>query len=283
MVNVLITGSNGFIGNSLKASLEKQKISYFALNRTQGDIADTNTWKNLPQAEYVVHLAGQSYVPDSWTKASEFYQSNIVGTNNALEYAKRIGSRLIYISAYLYGKPISLPISEGHTIHPNNPYALSKHLAEQVCKFRAEFADQKITILRLFNVFGPNQRKEFLIPSIIYQIKQNKEIRVLDFNPKRDYIFIQDVISAIEKSMKPMGNLEIFNIGSGISYSVKEVIDYLQLIAGTSLPIYSELKIRKEEISDVIADISNAKKYLNWQPEWNFFQGLQETFRGEKL
>ncbi|TGM56522.1 NAD-dependent epimerase/dehydratase family protein [Leptospira adleri] len=279
MIDVLVTGASGFIGKALVEKLKNEKLQYFELDRRSGDIADPKTWIDLPKAKTVVHLAGNTFVPESWKNTYSFVNSNVMGTQNALDYAKSQEAQFVFISAYLYGKVNKLPISETDPVSPNNPYALSKFLAEQLCKFYADYKDMDVRILRLFNVFGPGQKDNFLIPSIINQVLEKKEIRVLDLKPKRDYVFLQDVVDAIVSAFKPLGGFHIFNIGSGQSYSVEEVIRIIQKAANISLPVISNFVERKEEISDVIADISKAKHLLDWYPKYTFESGVAEVLK----
>ncbi|EKR34268.1 NAD-dependent epimerase/dehydratase family protein [Leptospira interrogans] len=279
MIDVLVSGASGFIGKPLVEKFRNQSLSVCALDRRMGDVSDPLTWSELPETKSVVHLAGQTYVPDSWKDSRSFINSNVMGTQNALDYALKYDAQFVFISAYLYGKPEKIPISETHRIAPNNPYALSKYLAEQVCEFYSKFKNMNIKVLRLFNVYGSGQREDFLIPTILKQVKTKKEVRVLDLAPKRDFIYLEDVLNSISSALFPIAGFHTFNIGSGVSYSVQEVISIAQEIAHTNLPVLSEFKERKEEISNVVADISKAKEVLGWEPIWSFRNGLAEILK----
>lgn len=282
MSKVLLTGASGFIGRTLSTYLENLGHQVLKFTRENGDIANRNSWDKFEKADYVIHLASRNFVPDSWMHSSEFLESNVVGTSRALEYAKIHNAKTIYVSAYLYGKPIELPINENHPISPNNPYALSKYLAEEVCKFHANFFEQSVTILRLFNVYGPGQRSEFLVPTLVNQCLKGNLISVLDLKPKRDYVFIEDVLDVIQKAMIKSGGLQIYNIGSGLSYSVQEIIDIIQKICGSDLPVKSQDVVRPNEINNVVADISRAKEDLGWIPKRDIFEGLKNTITSIK-
>ncbi|MBW0434144.1 NAD(P)-dependent oxidoreductase [Leptospira yasudae] len=276
MIDVLVSGSSGFIGKALVKKLRDQGLDVFELNRTFGEVELPNTWSKLPKVQALVHLANRTFVPDSWKDTYSFINTNVLGTQNALDFALKNEAKFIYISAYLYGKPSVLPISESHPILPNNPYALSKSLAEQLCEFYSKFKGMNVSILRLFNVYGPGQKENFLIPSIIEQVKKKTNVAVLDLKPKRDYVYLDDVLDSIQLSLSSKDGLNIYNIGSGISYSVGEVITIIQEIAGTNLPVLSGFQERKEEILDVVADITKAKRDLNWSPKWSFQSGIEQ-------
>ncbi|MCZ8156428.1 MAG: NAD(P)-dependent oxidoreductase [Leptospira sp.] len=282
MHKVLVTGASGFIGKALCSFLEQSNYEVIKFTRKIGEITDEDTWKSLEKTDFVIHLAALNFVPESWKQSSEFLETNIVGTSRALEYAKRQQAKMIYVSAYLYGIPKELPITESHPILPNNPYALSKYLSEEVCKFHANFFNQSVTILRLFNVYGPGQRSEFLIPSLINQCLKSNVIKVLDLYPKRDYVFIDDVLDAIHRCMNQMNGLQIYNIGSSVSYSVEEMIEIIQKVCGTALKVNSENVIRQNEINDVVADISRARDSLGWEPKFGIEQGISKIVQAEK-
>jgi GDP-4-dehydro-6-deoxy-D-mannose reductase len=277
MNNILVTGAAGFIGSHLVNTLYKSSDNFFAASRSNGDISLNQTWKNFPDCNIVVHLAGKSFVPESWANFHSYAEANLLSTISALEYCRQRRAKLIYLSSYMYGNPSYLPISENMPVVVQNPYALTKRWAEDSCEFYSNNYDIPITIIRPFNVYGPGQSSNFLVPHLISQLKLGKEIRVKDLAPKRDYVYINDLISAIIKAVKIDLGYEIFNIGSGKSYSVKEIISIVQEIYGSSLPVFSEESERKSEIMDTIADISKANKLLNWSPCCDIYNGLQKT------
>src|SRR5262249_23823638 len=178
--------------------------------------------------DHVFHLAARSYVPDSWADPAGFLHTNVTGTARALDYCRANGAHLVFMSSYLYGTPKRLPIREDDPADPGNPYALSKFLAEQVCAFHAATLRVPVTVLRPFNIFGPGQRLEFLIPAIVEQVRRGGEIRVKDLAPRRDFVFVDDVVAALIGAIAKPGGYRVFNIGSGISHSVREVIDAVQ-------------------------------------------------------
>ena len=277
MINILVTGSTGFIGKHLIKELNKIDVNIFPTTRKDGDICLTETWNNYPDCELVIHLAAKSFIPDSWLDIYDYSKTNLLSTIAALEYCKKRNAKLIFISSYLYGNPLTLPISENTPLKIQNPYALTKKWAEESCEFYSLNYNIPITIIRPFNVYGPGQSSHFLIPHIINQLKYNKEIRVKDLEPMRDYIYITDLVNAIIKSININRKFEIFNIGSGISYSVSELILIIQKIYGSNLPILSDKISRNCEIINTVADISKANQILNWSPSYDIYSGLKET------
>lgn len=274
MTSVLVTGAAGFIGTHLVPLLRQSGDEVVEVDAQSGDVAEESTWSSFPSAEVVVHLAGKSFVPDSWLDPSEFIRCNLVGTIGALDYSRRRNARLVFVSSYLYGNPQDLPVPESTPTIATNPYALSKKLAEDACSFYSTHFGVQVAILRPFNVYGPGQPSEFLIPSIVRQIKQGGPIRVKDLEPKRDYVYIADVVRFIKTAFECKERFSVFNIGTGVSHSVGELIDIVQEEWHTRLAVVSEEKRRKDEILDTVADITQAKLRLGWSPEWTLRQGI---------
>jgi nucleoside-diphosphate-sugar epimerase len=282
MSTIIVTGAAGFVGTALVRSLRQAGHHVMPLDHGRGDIVTAEYWRLLPPADHLIHLAGRSYVPDSWKAPSEFIATNAAGTARVVEYCHTSMAHLVFVSAYIYGIPQRLPIAEDHPVAPNNPYALSKALAEQVCCFHAETDGLPVTIVRPFNIFGPGQNRAFLIPTIMNQIISSREIRVKDLSPCRDYLLIDDFIDGLERTLRAPDGLRMFNFGSGISYSVQEIIDMAQAVAGTSLPVVCDHNERVNEIPEVCADISRARNQLGWRPSISFAEGLRSVLAAER-
>jgi GDP-4-dehydro-6-deoxy-D-mannose reductase len=280
---VLVTGASGFIGKALVTRLISNGHEVIEFNHSNGDIADSSIIASLPMASHVVHLAGRHFVPDSWTEPAEFLRVNLLGTQNIIDYCLKHGSKLVYSSAYLYGIPKAIPIKEDHILTPNNPYALSKYFGENLIEFFSNYKDLSAITLRLFNVYGHGQKNEYLIPSILDQIAKDTDIQVNNLLPSRDYVYIEDVVDAIILAMNCDHKYEIFNIGSGISYSVKELIEISKTVTGSDAKIVSRELYRKNEIMDVVADCESAHEKLNWAPKYTLEQGLHDIWSKKKL
>jgi nucleoside-diphosphate-sugar epimerase len=275
---ILVTGANGFIGRALVARLKSHLFDVTAIGATEGDICDQNTLERLIQTDYlhVFHLAGKTYVPDSWVNPVAFYQTNVLGTVNVLEFCRRCGLSMTYISAYVYGHPDKLPIKECSSLRPSNPYALSKKIAEEVCEFYSLVHGLSVTTIRPFNVYGIGQNENFLIPSIIQQTLHASTIVVKDLVPKRDYVYLEDLLKALVATINSSKGYNVYNIGSGHSLSVQEVIDCVQDVAAVQKEIICESVERPNELMDVVADISKAANELQWYPKYSFRQGIEE-------
>jgi len=275
MTSVLITGASGFIGRSLIYELEKQDLSIIAPKSAHGRVEDEQFWSALPRADQVIHLAAKSVIPDSWKNPLSQLQVNVIGTAHAAQYCQRNNSRLIVLSSFIYDTKTDAPFVETDSLAPHNPYGLSKLLAEQLAMSFSDFWSIPLVTLRVANVFGPGQSSEFLIPSIINQVCNNKSIEIRDGTPRRDFLFIKDLVEVLVRLINQKTINGVFNVGSGTSHSVQRVVDIAQELAGTTLPVVCRNEVRENEILDSQVDISKLSNALLWQPQWSLKTGLQ--------
>ena len=276
MTKILVTGASGFIGRHFVQHARTNGSDVITADRASGDIETEATWRAFPKADVIVHLAGKSFVPDSWREPNEFLRSNFLGTIAAVNYCRQHQARLIFLSSYAYAVRTTLPIAESSPLHATNPYALTKQLSEEVCQFFAEHYGVDVTVLRPFNVYGADQGASFLIPSIIRAVESGEAIRVRDLEPKRDYVHVDDVVRAMFAATTGPAGYSVFNIGSGISHSVAEVIALIQTAWGTTLSVQSDGERRTNEIMDTVADIRAAEFALGWRPRISLADGLAQ-------
>lgn len=279
MKSVLVTGADGFLGQHIIRDLTGHGFNVLPKRRTDGDVTKRATWDKFPASDFLVHLAGLTFVPASWENPTEFVQSNSISTSHALDFCRKNKTKMIFLSTYLYSSKLSTPIKETDEIDPSNPYALSKFLGEQLCSFYAKQFGVEVIILRPFNVFGFGQNMRFLIPSIISQATKSDEISVLDIRPARDYVFIEDLLDAVHKSITSDLPFGIINVGTGVASTVEQLIFSLADVIGRKLSISSSNQERFGEINSTQADISQAKLLLGWQPKWSLSEGLREVWR----
>jgi nucleoside-diphosphate-sugar epimerase len=277
MARVLITGMTGSIGQELKKKLQDHGHAVVGEKSHFKRIQQEDYFDQIEQPEdidVVYHLAAKSFVPDSWNHPAEYTETNVLGTNRVLEFCRTFKAKIVLVSSYAYGIPQYLPIDEKHPVSAANPYALSKLMAEELCQFYGAHYQVPFTIVRPFNVYGAKGNKKLLIPEIIEQIERGKEIEVKDLVPKRDYIFINDLIDLLIRLMEDQQN-EIYNAGSGESLSVAEVIKVCQRVWGTDLPIISNDVSRQNEIPETQADMTKVKEKLSWSPSFSFEAGIR--------
>ncbi len=285
MSRVMVTGASGFIGKALVSNLKAQDWGVQSVGSVDGDIASRETLTKFGKQNisHVFHLAGKTFVPDSWEDTQSFFHTNVLGTINVLEFCRNHRIPMTFVSAYVYGLPDSLPIDENSAIQPNNPYALTKRLAEETCEFYASAYDLPVTTLRLFNTYGIGQAARFLIPTIISQVlNAGENIVVKDLAPKRDYVYLDDLVNALITTLDKPRGYRVYNIGSGVSLSVQEVVDIVQDIAGTQKEIVCDNLTRTNELMDVVADISKARNELGWNPRLSFREGVENLISWER-
>jgi nucleoside-diphosphate-sugar epimerase/sulfatase maturation enzyme AslB (radical SAM superfamily) len=276
---VLVTGAGGFVGRSLCRRLTEAGSRLFEINSENGGVYLLDNLMALTGKgiRHVFHLAGKTFVPESWEHPELYYQVNTVGTQNVLEFCRRTGCSLTFISSYLYGIPDRLPIDENAALRSNSPYAHSKLLAEELCRFYAEHYGVVCVILRPFNIYGPGQGSRMLIPHILQQVLAGGELHVSDLTPRRDYLYVEDFVDALLLTRPVARGVSCFNVGSGTAFSVEEIVALIQELAGTRLPVVSDGKPRPNEIPEVRADIGLLKQTVGWSPQTTFEAGLRLT------
>lgn len=279
MKSVLVTGADGFLGSHILRDLIGCGFDVIPKRRIDGDITKSSTWEKFPSSDFLVHLAGLTFIPASWENPTDFVQSNSISTSHALDFCRKNKTKMIFLSTYLYSSKLRAPIREIDEIDPANPYALSKLFGEQLCSFYAKQFGVEVIILRPFNVFGSGQNSRFLIPSIISQAMKSDEISVLDIRPARDYVFIEDLLDAVHKSITSDLRFGIINVGTGVATTVEQLIFSLADVIGRKLTIISSNQERFGEIDSTQADISQAQLLLGWQPMWSLSQGLRQVWR----
>jgi UDP-glucose 4-epimerase len=275
---VAVTGSNGFIGKKLVEHLIHAGNEVVEVSRQNGrDIYKWSTIKDIEKCDVIVHLAARTYVPDSFEEPREFHLQNIAMTGNAAELAHQWGAKMIYMSSYLYGSPLYTPIDEKHPVDPHNPYAHSKYLSELLCQSYAKDFKIPVVSLRLFNVYGPGQNSNFIIPNILNQVLAGESVTLKDPRPRRDYIHINDVCSAILAAIEweSESNFEVFNLGTGVSTSVEELIALMQEISPSGFDCTFTNEYRPGEVLDATADIQKARNVLGWNPQVDLRTGLK--------
>ena len=275
MITIAVTGSSGFIGRHLLGALREQQYNIIEIDIEKDlDISDWSKARNIPHFDIIIHLAAKTFVPDSFKRPHDFYFVNQSSTLNVLELARINSASVIYFSSYLYGTPEYLPIDEKHPLKPHNPYAQSKIICEKICEGYYRDFGVPVIIFRPFNIYGPGQNSSFLIPGIIEQQKSGK-ILLKDPRPKRDFIHVSDIIYAVMLAIKLENpGLQTFNLGTGKSYSVEEIVNLIIKYYGKRTVVKYTNEYRPGEVLDTIADIRKISTVLKWSPSINIEKGL---------
>lgn len=301
---ILITGSEGFIGshvvelmlskgysvnafinyNFLNSRGHLQNIKNNRVKYFFGDIRDEKTVDiSMKNCDVVLNLAALIGIPYSYDAPSSYISTNINGTLNLLNYSlKHKIKRFIHTStSEVYGSAQFVPITEKHPLVGQSPYSASKIGADQlVTSFNKSF-DLNTIILRPFNTFGPRQSFRAVIPTIIAQAINGKNIKIGNISTRRDFTFVDDTAIAFYKATicnsRAFG--QTFNLGTGYDVSIKDIIMMVEKILNKKLIIELDKKrIRpsKSEVLRLLSDNTLAKKILKWSPQYSKKKGFEK-------
>jgi UDP-glucose 4-epimerase len=238
--------------------------------------------KAVKDVDAVIHLAALTSVPESFKKPVLYNEVNVSGTINLLEASLNANvERFVYASSCaVYGNPVKLPVKESHPLKPNSPYGISKMAGEYHVQLFFETFGLKTVCLRYFNVFGPGQAQDQysgVISKFLENIVENKSLVIFgDGTQTRDFVYVKDLVEAHVQTVKSKIAGEIFNVGTGVGISINKLAKTVLKITGRSNLgiIYS--KPRKGDIAHSVADVSEAKKKLQYFPKVSLEGGLKE-------
>lgn len=288
---VLITGISGFVGHYLREELESNGYTVYGLDIRgdditgegkkifQCDITDFNSIYNVIdniRPDEIFHLAGFSSVAKSFENPELCFKINVDGTKNLLDAVIKAGINpkiLVISSSEVYGKPKYNPIDESHPLNPISPYGESRVKQEKLCLEYIKKHDLKIIISRSFNHTGPDQPETFVIPSFKKQIRDAKDgdtISVGNLDVVRDFSDVRDVVKVYCILLEKGQAGEIYNVGSGNAYKLKEVLDTLIKESGKNLLVQvSKERYRKADIEEQVCDARKLQKIVR-MPFRNF-------------
>jgi UDP-glucose 4-epimerase len=278
---IIVTGSDGFVGSHLVVRLRQEKAEVIPVDISEGiDVTDWDQVKGYKDIDIICHLAAKTYVPAAIEDPRKTYLVNFLGTLNMLELGRRCKIKnFVFASSCVYGHPEYIPVREEHPINPTNPYSGSKVLGEQLCRAYCKDYGLRCVAIRAFNIYGEGQGDDFLIPSILKQIRSGG-VELKDPEPKRDFLYIKDAVEAYVKAIGYSGSgFEIFNIGSGVSYSVDEIVRTMLALSRKKVKVRYLYERRQGEVMDTVADITKAKEKLGWEPKFSLEEGLRDTIR----
>jgi len=236
--------------------------------------------KDIPKKTFcIIHLAALTDVDYCNNYPTETFQVNTIGTQNLLEIARKINSKFIYLStSHVFGNPKQIPIKENHPKQPTSIYSASKLTGEILCESYSKTYGLDISIARLFSVYGPNSPKHLVTSKIIQQLMKGNIIELGNIRPKRDFLYIDDAITALEIILKNTSGFNSFNLGSAKSYSIENICKHLIKIADKDIKLKTKKSLsRTIEIPNIVADCSKIKK-LGWKPTTKLNDGLKLTY-----
>jgi UDP-glucose 4-epimerase len=208
----------------------------------------------------LIHLGAPVSVVESFVDPEKYFNQIAYGTNELMKWAVECGCKnfVLASTAAVYGRNSNLPLDDGDKPYPESPYATSKLLMEYMAE---SFKDQSVAILRFFNVYGEGQRDEggylSAIPIFLKQYNNNEPLTVTgDGKQTRDFVYVGDLVEAIEKSISFNG---VLNIGSGQEISIVDIAKMFK----------DDIKFipERKEIKRSLADVYNAYFWINWKPK----------------
>lgn len=315
MIKILVTGGAGYIGSHACKALAQAgylPISYdnlvyghrWAVKWGPHEFGDILNRRRLDevmdqyQPEAIMHFAAFAYVGESMENPGKYYRNNVAGSLTLLEAMRdhQINKIVFSSSCATYGIPIDIPIKEDHPLNPISPYGSSKLMIERILKDFDYAHGIKSISLRYFNAAGADPDCEIgedhdpethLIP-LVLEAATNKKTHVTIFGDDydtpdgtciRDYIHVTDLAQAHVLAMKALdegSDSNIFNLGNGKGFSVKEVIDTASDITGKRIP-FSIGPRRLGDPPRLIGDASKAIRELGWNPRYNELSIIIET------
>jgi NAD dependent epimerase/dehydratase len=305
---VLVTGAAGFIGSHLVEFLLEKGYDVRAMIRyssqthvgnlhflgadklrqielVKGDLKDPEFCNTaVKDCEYIFHLGALIAIPYSYINPTDFVQTNIEGTVNMLNAARRSDclSRFIHTStSEVYGTAVYTPIDERHPLQPQSPYSASKIGADNMVKSYMNSFDLPITIIRPFNTFGPRQSARAVIPTIISQLVKNNEVKLGSLEPKRDFLFVKDTVAGFhDVGTHPNTKGETLNLGTGYTITIGDLYAKICGIMGrqaTLLQDTSRIRPEKSEVMHLEASTEHSKALTGWAPNYGIDRGLEIT------
>ena len=305
-MRVLVTGASGFIGSHLVEELvaEGFEVRVFlrynstgyignlshlppeVLERLEmywGDIRDlTSVARATEGVDAVLHLAAQISVPYSFQNPIDFAMNNVVGTANVLKASLDAGvGKVIHVSTSEIFGGSDTPLSEDSRRLPRSPYAASKVGADAMVKSFYYAYGLNTLIVRPFNTYGPRQSPRALIPWIIVQALKGDTVRLGNLKPRRDFTYVKDTVRALILALKrETEGADEINLGTGRSFSVREVVDVVAKVLGKELKVVQDRSLvrpQRMEVFNLVSDNRKAKEVLGWDPRISLEEGIRRT------
>jgi len=298
-VKFVVTGGLGFIGSYIVKHLVDQNhqvtvIDNFSRGRLENiagyeekisleklDILDFDSLKSvISDSDGIFHQAALTSVPESFIQKEKYHSVNVIGTENIFKLAKEFSIKVVYASSSsVYGNTTSIPITEDFERKPINPYGTTK-LDDEKLAVKYHDLGASIIGLRYFNVYGIGQTNDYAgVITKFYDNIQADESPIIFGNGSqtRDFISVEDVVKANLLSMQSDTDFTHLNIGTGITTSIKELANLMIRLSGKPLETKFD-QLPQGDIKESQADVSLAKKMINWSYKTSIEDGLENFF-----
>lgn len=297
----LVLGGCGFIGSNLVEKLlaEGYRVRVFDLptaNRTNlasvekeisfcaGDFLNqADVDGALQDVDFVFHLVGTTLPANSNGRPVFDVESNVIGTIRLLESSVRHGIKRVVFSSSggtVYGEPQKIPIPEDHPTHPLCSYGITKLAIEKYLRLFHHLHGLDYTILRIANPYGRYQKltaDQGAVGVFLARICEGKTITIWgDGSVRRDYIYVEDVANAFVRALTQESAYRVFNIGTGVGISLRDLLDKMERITGIK-PKVEYAPARPVDVSVNVLDATRANEFMNWQAETDCDTGLRKT------
>ncbi|MCB9193621.1 MAG: SDR family NAD(P)-dependent oxidoreductase [Flavobacteriales bacterium] len=292
---VLITGGAGFIGSALSRHLQELGHEVFVLDdlsfgrRELAGVDDAHFFRvdirdraatqraiASVKPQWVLHLAAVHFIPYCNEHPTEAADINITGTMNVLDACAEAEQVFVASTAAVY--PIADgALSEEHLTGPLDIYGITKLATERLASEFHLRTGVPTIVGRFFNAFGPNETNPHLIPEIQRQVLSGaRTLKLGNLDPKRDFIHTEDMGRAMALLLdKGLKGFDTFNIGRGIEYSVREIVEAFERQLGEKLRIdVDPARVRKVERMHLLADVGKLKRVTGWEPKWGIDEGV---------
>lgn len=293
---VLITGSSGLLGSHLLdflagschkiRLLTRKPVAMYedGISVLYGDVREsTIVDKVIEDIDIVFHLAALVNVDKSLSDPFETLTTNIMGTLNLLESARKQANKphiVFSSSTSIYGIPRTEKINEDYEIAPSDPYSASKAAADLICQAYIKTYELPITILRSSTLYGPRQQITQFIPRVILQGLSSQVLELGSLNAYRDFCYVKDVATAFMLAgATPEAICQVLNVSTGVSMSLVDIVEKVSKLLGKKFEIKTKKgHHRPYEITiPFTIDSSKARRVLKWMPQYDIDLGLKET------
>lgn len=213
---------------------------------------------------------------------------NILGTQTLAETVQQMSTveRFIFVSTGDVYVPSETPHHEDSLVAPGSVYGTTKLAGEHLLQVAAKKCDTAFTVVRMFNIYGPQETNPHIIPEIITQLKLQGGDRLSlgSVWPKRDFIFVKDVVDGLISLVDAPEGFDVFNIGTGHAYAIEELVQVIGTLLQRTIHIDTDLaRVRPVERPHLQADISKITRTTGWAPKWNIETGLAHLLTAEAL